>query len=204
MNNTLPIAPNGIFRTIQGEGALLGVPMIFVRLAGCSIGCSLCDTDYSVKERLTDREIFDRCVALKRRPGDWVWVTGGEPTDHEWLYGLTELLKFNGNFRVIVATAGHKQCPEVWERTGVTFLSVSPHDPTKWMQRTGFELKIVPGLNGFHLKDFDLDNRILAFGHKYVSPCAGMPETVAECVEFVESHPGWLMTTQAHKLWRMP
>jgi organic radical activating enzyme len=44
--NVLPIAPNGIFRTIQGEGALMGVPMIFVRLAGCSIGWDVMGADY--------------------------------------------------------------------------------------------------------------------------------------------------------------
>lgn len=39
---TWPLAPNGVFLTCQGEGNLLGVPMIFVRLAGCSVGCEQC------------------------------------------------------------------------------------------------------------------------------------------------------------------
>jgi 7-carboxy-7-deazaguanine synthase len=200
MSNTLPIAPNGIFRTIQGEGYWLGSPMTFIRLAGCSIGCPLCDTDYSVKERLALSEIADRVKAIKL--GGLVWITGGEPTDHENLWPLIELLKGRG-FLVALATAGHKPCPDSWERHGPNYLSVSPHDPGKWVQHSGHEVKIVPGLNGFSLDDFGLNNRQLRFAHQYVSPCDGKPETVEECVRFVESNLGWLMTTQAHKAWRM-
>lgn len=203
MSYTLPLAPNGIFRTIQGEGDMLGLPMVFVRLAGCSVGCALCDTDYRVAERCDEKQIRERVDSLfAERPAilrKWVWVTGGEPTDHEWLWGLTEHLKSVG-YCVAVATAGHKRCPETWERTGPTWLSVSPHDPSKWVQFSGAELKVVPGLNGFSLADFNL-SRPLYFGKKFVQPCAGIPETVAECQRFVEDNPGWLMTVQAHKQW---
>ena len=60
-----PLAPNGIFSTIQGEGDLLGEPMVFVRLAGCPVNCIGCDTNYSVAERLTDTEIVLRALELK-------------------------------------------------------------------------------------------------------------------------------------------
>jgi organic radical activating enzyme len=69
-----PLAPEGVFRTIQGEGALLGLPMVFVRLAGCP----LCDTDYRFAERVSEEVIALRVLAL-RKPVDWgVWITGGE------------------------------------------------------------------------------------------------------------------------------
>ena len=74
------MAPNGVFNTVQGEGNLLGVPMTFVRLAGCSVGCPGCDTDYSVALRLSVAEVVERVQRLARRK--WVWLTGGEPTDH--------------------------------------------------------------------------------------------------------------------------
>ena len=41
-----PLASNPIFWTIQGEAHLRGFQMCFVRLAGCSVGCEHCDTDY--------------------------------------------------------------------------------------------------------------------------------------------------------------
>lgn len=57
----------GVFATIQGEGALLGVPMVFVRLAGCSVGCPRCDTDYAVGERMDARDVA-RAAAETMRP----------------------------------------------------------------------------------------------------------------------------------------
>lgn len=50
MADRYAIAPNGVFPTVQGEGAMLGVPTLFVRLAGCSVGCAGCDIDYRDKQ----------------------------------------------------------------------------------------------------------------------------------------------------------
>lgn len=192
-----PLAKNGIFRTIQGEGAFLGVPMTFVRLAGCSIGCSLCDTDYAVSERLAISDIVDSVSKITPSRG-WVWITGGEPTDHRELDELIAAIWRDG-FKTALATTGHKKI-----NRHVSWLSVSPHDPSKWIQKSGDELKIVPGLNGYGLKDFAIDDMMLPFDNKFVSPCDGKPETVNECVQFVESHPSWKMTGQMHKLWNLP
>ena len=38
---------NEIFETIQGEGHFTGIPSIFIRLQGCPVGCSWCDTKHS-------------------------------------------------------------------------------------------------------------------------------------------------------------
>src|SRR5690348_9947144 len=77
-----PLAPQGVFRTVQGEGALLGVPMVFIRLAGCSVGCAGCDTDYSPDSFRSLAEIEAEVKAV-RGNAEWVFITGGEPADHE-------------------------------------------------------------------------------------------------------------------------
>jgi len=72
-----PLARQGVFRTIQGEGIFAGVPAVFIRLAGCSIGCSRCDTEYRKVSTASADEIADRAAALA--VGDrWAWITGGE------------------------------------------------------------------------------------------------------------------------------
>src|SRR5262245_20966522 len=84
-----------IFRTLQGEGAQSGTPMLFVRFSGCNLwtgraedrardaarhraACPLfCDTDFVGGERLGSTEIVARMRAL---PGPrWICFTGGEP-----------------------------------------------------------------------------------------------------------------------------
>lgn len=193
-----PLAKQGVFRTIQGEGAMLGIPMIFVRFAGCSIGCPLCDTDYKVSSRVELGDIVKQCTALASLACNWVWLTGGEPTDHN-LGPLIDELK-SCKLKVALATAGTRKQPDQWQPGGVDWLSVSPHDPAKWAQTWGQELKLVPGLNGFNLGDF-LSQLPGQFVHRFVSPCEGKPETVAECEGWVLSNPGWRMTVQGHKSW---
>jgi hypothetical protein len=92
-NVTYPLAAQGVFRTVQGEGVLLGVPMVFVRLAGCSVKCGGCDTDYAAHSEWTLGRIAE-AVAAARGNAEWVWVTGGEPADHE-LWPLLEVARLH-------------------------------------------------------------------------------------------------------------
>jgi organic radical activating enzyme len=193
-----PLAKQGVFRTIQGEGVMLGLPMVFVRFAGCSVGCPGCDTDYKLASKASREEIVKACLALASPACNWVWLTGGEPTDHD-IGQLIDDLRGH-RLKVALATAGHKRQPDRWANGGVDFLSVSPHDPSAWVQDWGQELKLVPGLNGFALKDFEPKLPGL-FGECFVSPCDGKPETVQECVDWVLARPRWRMNCQAHKQW---
>jgi len=67
-----------IFYSIQGEGKYLGSPMVFVRLAGCDVGCAWCDTDHALREELSTEEAVQRIQSLAL-PGSFVSLTGGEP-----------------------------------------------------------------------------------------------------------------------------
>lgn len=193
-----PLATQGVFRTIQGEGAMLGVPMTFVRFAGCSVGCEECDTDYRVYRRVELDELVREVCSLTAIDG-WVWLTGGEPTDHD-IAPLVARLNSAG-LKVALATSGHRRVA-YRDIFPLSWLSVSPHDPAKWVQLHGSELKIVPGLKGdTRIRDFAVPRD--GFQHRFVLPCDGKPETVQECVEWVEANPTWRMTVQAHKLWSM-
>ena len=55
------LADGHIFKTVNGEGYFLGVPSIFIRFAGCSVGCKFCDTKYGVdKIEFTIEEIVKK------------------------------------------------------------------------------------------------------------------------------------------------
>jgi 7-carboxy-7-deazaguanine synthase len=69
---------NEIFYSIQGESTYTGLPCVFVRLTGCNLRCSYCDTRYAFDqgEELEIAPIVERVVAYQC---DLVEVTGGEP-----------------------------------------------------------------------------------------------------------------------------
>lgn len=70
-----------VFRSIQGEGMNAGIPMTFVRLQGCSIGCVWCDTKYTWDKAggvsMSVADVLSLCVDR------WVCITGGEPAQHD-------------------------------------------------------------------------------------------------------------------------
>ncbi len=205
MSTRYPLAPNPVFWTIQGEGHLRGFQMAFVRLAGCSVGCAQCDTDYRVDSRATAEEIVDR-VAEVRPYGDrdaWVWITGGEPADHD-LRPLLSALK-RCFYSTAVATSGSKRMipPVDW-------LSVSPHS-TSFQQKYGNEIKVVDGLGGLSLADWYAANpdESTDFLYRYVQPMwvgdanTGHedPASIERCKAFLREHPRWALSRQDHKHW---
>lgn len=203
---TYPLAPQGVFRTIQGEGVMLGVPMVFVRFAGCPVGCPQCDTDYTVVERVSLDELARRVAAVAGRVS-WVWLTGGEPTVHD-LPPLTDALQRTG-FRVALATAGINPVSRghgiMYPRGNPDFVSVSPHRlDASWVQRRGEQLNVVPGLNGLALADLEgIDTE--GFAAKFITPLyLARAGEIAELAEWVAAHPDWRLGAQAHKTWGLP
>lgn len=196
MGTVYTLAREGVYRSIQGEGWLAGEPTVFVRLAGCPVGCRGCDTDYRVAERLDAGAVGERIDAVRGR-AEWIWVTGGEPAAQE-LWPLLEACRLRG--RVAIATSGH--LPLGAGARLVDFLSVSPHGtPADLALRRGSQLNLVPGLNGLDLadwRDFDASG----FGRRYVTP-AWPPDAagVAACREFVEARTDWRLGAQCHKVW---
>ena len=77
-----------IFHSLQGETSRVGLPTVFVRLTGCPLRCSWCDTSYAFSggEPMAQDEILRRVAAFDCRT---VCVTGGEPLAQK---ACTELL----------------------------------------------------------------------------------------------------------------
>ena len=93
-----------IFHSIQGESTWAGLPCTFVRLTGCPLRCTWCDTSYAFQggERMT----LDAIVARVREIGTpLVELTGGEPLVHAGAFELATRLLDEG-YTVLVETSG--------------------------------------------------------------------------------------------------
>lgn len=189
----ISLAPQGVFWTVQGEGHLAGHPMIFIRLAGCSVGCETCDTNYRFHMEETVERIVDKCKRLRdeHKRADYVWITGGEPTDQD-LGPLNDAL-WKAGFKPCLATSGVRKVVGQW-----WWLSVSPH-ANGFEQRHGAELKLVPQLNGLSLDSLDLSGT--DFAYRYVQPMAGSKNSLDACLRWLRDHREYQMCAQSHKAW---
>jgi len=93
------------FYSIQGESTRAGLPCLFIRLAGCNLRCSYCDSGYTWKEpgkQTTLKEIVEWTEGF---PGVMVELTGGEPLLQDEVYPLMETL-LEKSRTVLVETNG--------------------------------------------------------------------------------------------------
>ena len=98
-----------IFKTLQGEGPHAGVPAVFIRLGGCNLACSFCDTEFEDYQQHALSEIVKTIENLSLnsraiRSINLVVITGGEPF-RQPINNLCEALLFSG-FAVQIETNG--------------------------------------------------------------------------------------------------
>jgi 7-carboxy-7-deazaguanine synthase len=95
---------NEIFKSIQGESTYAGTPCVFVRLTGCNLRCSYCDTTYAYEEgkNMSVYKIVNKIEDYKCKN---VCITGGEPLIQRNVIKLINLLKKN-RYKIFVETNG--------------------------------------------------------------------------------------------------
>lgn len=110
----MPLKVNEIFFSIQGESSHAGRPCAFIRLAGCNLRCTYCDTRYADEEG-SWREMSDIEQELRPFRCRLVEVTGGEPLLQAQTPELIRRL-LDGGYRVLLETNGSQDINAVDDR----------------------------------------------------------------------------------------
>lgn len=191
MSATYPV--NEIFYSLQGEGFHAGLPVVFIRFAGCNLKCPFCDTDFSSFRPMAINEIIDEIV---KHPAPTVVFTGGEPTLQP-LEPLVDALHGQG-YKVHIETNGTKEIsadidwvtcsPKIVSENGT-----SRYDINDTMYKRADELKIV--FTG--TSQLEETAELFTTRNRFLQPCS--LSNTKETVDYILQHPHWRLSLQTHK-----
>jgi 7-carboxy-7-deazaguanine synthase len=105
---------NEIYKSIQGESSHTGLPCVFVRLTGCNLRCTWCDTEYAFYEG-KGMTVEDVVNAVDQCEIPLVEITGGEPLMQKEVFPLMQTL-LEKNYTVMLETGGSLPIDEVPEQ----------------------------------------------------------------------------------------
>jgi len=103
-----------IYKSLQGESTYAGLPCVFVRLTGCNLRCTWCDSEYTFQggRRMSVEEVLDE-VSRQSPGGGLVEITGGEPMLQEReVVPLMQRLLEEG-YKVLLETSGERALERV-------------------------------------------------------------------------------------------
>jgi len=106
-----------IFHSLQGETSRFGLPTVFVRLTGCPLRCSYCDTEYAFSGGL-NMEIADILLKVAEFGARYVTVTGGEPLAQKQCHDLLKAL-CDAGYSVSLETGGAMDIAKVDSRVSI-------------------------------------------------------------------------------------
>lgn len=203
-----------VYRTIQGEGARAGTPLVILRLQGCSVGCPWCDTKHSWPllggKALSVGELVEE-VEKAAQTLTTVLVTGGEPAEQD-LGPLVDALhpQFDLHLETSGTATGHMESRKLWDWVTVSPKANMPggrpvvHD----VLRAADELKFVIGKES-HVEDaVQLVKEAfgdLPIGGPVISlqPLSASEKATKVCVD-AALRLDWRLSLQQHKILGLP
>ena len=198
--NKLPLIEE--FYTIQGEGYHTGEAAYFIRIGGCDIGCSWCDTRFSWMadfHSLTDVKTIAANVAATSAKS--VVVTGGEPT----LYNLSPLCEVLKQYNIItfIETSGAYLLTGRWD-----WICLSPKKnkpPLPEIYDKAGELKVIIDKKLDFIWAERESTNVGPDCHLYLQPEWSKQIVIApEIIRYVKANPKWKISIQAHKFLKIP
>lgn len=178
---------NEIFYSLQGEGVNTGRAAVFVRLSGCNMKCTFCDTDFAAYREMTAEQVIKE---ISLYPTRFVILTGGEPS-LQINSDIIDLLHEHG-YEIAIETNGSMPLPD-----NIDWVTVSPKGHTV-VSRCN-ELKCI------FTGDGTVDDHGIKADYYCLQPCdVGDDErnrNITEaCIEYIKKNPRWRLSLQTHKM----
>jgi 7-carboxy-7-deazaguanine synthase len=201
---SLPIVET--FHSLQGEGAHAGRSAFFVRLGGCTVGCTWCDTKNSWPRDLhphrTLIEIAREADRAKESGAAFIVITGGEPLHHD-LAPLASELRNATPLPIHLETSGVD--PISGSPDWITLSPKRHAPPRQEMLDACHELKVIvhePADLEFALlmAESTIHSRCDGDAKLFLQPGWESSEGLRLSIDFIKSHPAWRLSLQAHKL----
>ncbi|MDM8003773.1 MAG: 7-carboxy-7-deazaguanine synthase QueE [Bacteroidota bacterium] len=197
---TLPLVEE--FYSVQGEGCNTGRAAYFIRVGGCDVCCSWCDTKYSWNAELHPMVDIEAIAANVAAAGaDSVVVTGGEPL--MWNMGpLCDLLRSKG-IETFLETSGAYPLTGTWDWITLSPKKNSPPLPDIWGMAS--ELKVVIQ-DGTDFEEAERYSRKVGPGCRLLlqPEWSRYREMISEITEYVKRNTRWRVSLQAHKFMHIP
>lgn len=199
-----------IFKSIEGEGKRAGLPCTFIRLYGCNLECSYCDSQYACKgDNYKIMSIADIIADVEEKGCKAVTVTGGEPLIHPGIEQLLNAL-IEKKYWINVETNG-SIAPWVGTEDGSIFYTLDFKTNASGMSSKmcieGFKRLDDTDVLKFVVGSAEDMNQALSFVEEnptkaqiYVSPVFNKIDP-REIVEFILTHKlmNWKVQLQLHK-----
>lgn len=190
------------FYTVQGEGFHTGKAAYFIRIGGCDVGCSWCDTKFSWNPGLHPLVPVEEIIGnAARYPAAAVVVTGGEPLMND-MGPLTRGLHDRG-IKTFLETSGAYPLTGEWD-----WICLSPKKnmpPVGDIHLKAHELKVIISSEEDFPWALSHGSRVAGECMLYLQPEWSVSKTmIPVIVDFVKEHPAWNISIQAHKYMRIP
>lgn len=198
--NKLPLMEE--FYTLQGEGFHMGRAAYFIRVGGCDVGCSWCDSKESWNAKLFPPVSVEQVVKnAAETPAKTVVVTGGEPSMYP-MEPLTRKLQEAG-IKTMVETSGAYPLTGNWDWICLSPKKYSP--PIGEIYARAHELKVIIQ----HPGDLEWAERNAALVSKdcqlFLQPEWSKSEEMMDTLtQYVMKHPEWRISLQSHKYMKIP
>lgn len=187
-----PLRVNEMFLSIQGEGLKAGMPTWFVRLAGCNLKCSFCDTKHNRYNMMFIHDIIKKVKASPVRRIIW---TGGEPT-LQLTDDICGAVSDEGIWQGIESN-GTGHIPDF-----IDWVTISPKEPDNV---TPENITSCDELKYVMTADSPLPEETMFASHVFLSPVFvdGKVDQAAlkHCIQLCLDNPQWRLTMQYHKVW---